>query len=176
MDNFDDNGFAWFSSFQQSRPGDPLFDKGMVRQKNLIDAFSEDMKNNNLPAVSWIIAPTSRSEHASHHPSIGENFTSSILATLQQYPDVYAKSVFILNYDEGGQFFDHSWTPTPPLSPSEGISTCSVEGEVNSEVKTTVPAPIGLGFRVPLLIVSPWYDNYKYIFIFDMRIYITYHI
>ncbi len=70
-------------------------------------------------------------------------------------PDVYAKSVFILNYDEGGQFFDHAWPPTPPLSAAEGVSTVSVEGEVNTDELTDVPAPIGLGFRVPLLIVSP---------------------
>jgi len=36
------------------------------------------------------------------------------------------------------------------------VSTVSVEGEVNTNVLTTVPAPIGMGFRVPLLIVSPW--------------------
>jgi phospholipase C len=29
-------------------------------------------------------------------------------------------------------------------------------GEINTAVKTDVPAPIGLGFRVPLLVVSPW--------------------
>jgi phospholipase C len=69
---------------------------------------------------------------------------------------VYAKSAFILNYDEGGQFFDHAWTPTPPLSSAEGVATMTVDGEVNAEVLTTEPAPIGLGFRVPLLVVSPW--------------------
>lgn len=31
-----------------------------------------------------------------------------------------------------------------------------VWGEVNTDVKTTEPAPIGMGFRVPLLVVSPW--------------------
>jgi phospholipase C len=78
------------------------------------------------------------------------------LKKLEQNPDMYAKSVFILNYDEGGQFYDHAWTPTPPLSESEGISTVTVEGEINTDVLTDVPAPIGLGFRVPLLIISPW--------------------
>ncbi len=68
---------------------------------------------------------------------------------------MYAKTAFILNYDEGGQFWDHAWAPTPPM-PGYGISTVTVEGEVNYEVETTVEAPIGMGFRVPLLIVSPW--------------------
>jgi phospholipase C len=56
----------------------------------------------------------------------------------------------------GGQFYDHAWTPTPPLTAAEGVSTVTVEGEVNTDVLTSVPAPIGLGYRVPLLIVSPW--------------------
>lgn len=156
IDNFDDNAFAWFHSFQNARPGDPLFEKGLRRQKNLVQAFSDDLSNGTLPQVSWIIAPTDLSEHASHHPANGEDLTARLLEELKDHPEVYKKSVFILNYDEGGQFFDHSWSPTPPLSPEEGVSTVSVEGEVNTEVQTSEPAPIGLGFRVPLLLISPW--------------------
>ena len=69
--------------------------------------------------------------------------------------------MFILNYDEGGQFYDHMWSPTPPIDEitgdgSGGQATMGVVGEINTEVKTEVPAPIGLGFRVPLLVISPW--------------------
>jgi phospholipase C len=39
---------------------------------------------------------------------------------------------------------------------SGGQATMGVGGEINTEVKTDVPAPIGLGFRVPLLVISPW--------------------
>jgi phospholipase C len=67
--NFDDNAFAWFSAFQQSRPGDALFDKGMKRYRSLIAEFEKDLNADTLPAVSWIIAPSSRSEHATNHPS-----------------------------------------------------------------------------------------------------------
>ena len=156
FDNFDDNAFQWFSKFQQSRPGDPLFDKGMIRYPSAIKEFSEDVTADVLPQVSWIIAPTSKSEHATNHPAAGEDFTANVLKVLEENPDVYKKTVFILNYDEGGQFFDHGYPFTPPMSANEGISTVSVEGEINTEVMTTEPAPIGLGFRVPLLIISPW--------------------
>jgi phospholipase C len=30
LDNFDDNAFAWFANFQSSRPGDALFDRGVI--------------------------------------------------------------------------------------------------------------------------------------------------
>ena len=102
IDNFDDNAFAWFSSFQKSRPGDSLFDKGLARSLSLLETFEKDLSEKSLPQVSWIIAPSWRSEHASHHPSVGEAFTARILKKLEKYPDVYAKSAFILNYDEVG--------------------------------------------------------------------------
>ena len=161
IDNFDDNAFAWFANFQKSRPGDALYDKGKKRVKSLIDELDKDMTEGTLPAVSYLIAPTHLSEHASHHPAAGEDFTAKILNVLQKHPDVYAKSVFILNYDEGGQFYDHHWSPTPPIDDvagdgSGGQATMGVVGEINTEVKTDVPAPIGLGFRVPLLVISPW--------------------
>jgi len=156
LDNFDDNAFAWFANFQKSRPGQPLFDKGMMRHVSLIEAFRADLESNSLPQVSWIIAPTDKSEHATNHPCAGEDYTARLLQTLTDFPEIYAQSVFILNYDEGGQFYDHAWTPTPPLSKQEGIATMSVDGEINTSLLTDVPAPIGLGFRVPLLIVSPW--------------------
>jgi len=100
-DNFDDNAFAWFAKYQQTRPGEPLFDKGMARQRNAIQAFRDDLANNSLPSVSWIIAPTRKSEHATNHPCAGEDYTARILATLAEFPETYAKSAFILNYDEG---------------------------------------------------------------------------
>lgn len=156
MDNFDDNAFAWFANYQASRPGDALYDKGMARSKSAIETFEEDIKAGTLPSVSWVIAPTHRSEHATHHPSAGEDFTARLLQVLEKYPDTYASTAFILDYDEGGQFYDHAWAPTPPMSAEFGQSTASVEGEVNSNVMTSEDAPIGMGFRVPLLIVSPW--------------------
>jgi phospholipase C len=127
IDNFDDNAFAWFQSFQKSRPGDALFDQGLSRSLSLIEEFAKDLAADTLPQVSWIIAPSWRSEHASHHPSVGEAFTARILKKLENHPKVYAKSAFILNYDEGGQFYDHSWAPTPPMSEKDGVSTVTTQ-------------------------------------------------
>ncbi|WP_425268921.1 alkaline phosphatase family protein [Kitasatospora cheerisanensis] len=43
---------------------------------------------------------------------------------------MWAKTVFILNYDEHGGFFDHQLPPVPPLAAGRGASTVSVDGEV----------------------------------------------
>jgi phospholipase C len=56
-------------------------------------------------------------------------------------PNVWAKTVFILNYDENDGIFDHVAPPTAP----EGTPDEFVHG-----------LPIGAGFRVPCIIVSPW--------------------
>ena len=148
--NFDDNALAWFASFKDAKPGQPLYDQGMAAVPDLVTAFADDVANNALPQVSWIIAPDYLSEHASFKPAYGENLTAQLLAALVAHPSVYAKTVFILNYDENGGFFDHVPPPTPPSSSANGLSTVTTNGEI------TDGKPIGLGFRVPMMVVSPW--------------------
>lgn len=161
-DNFDDNAFEWFEAFKSAQPGSPLYDKGLVRVPTgtLVDAFYQDVHNKTLPQVSIIIAPTWLSEHATNHPQDGEDLTARLISVLSapENIEVYSKTAFILNYDEGGQFYDHHWTPTPPVSEFDGKSTVSTVGEVllNGTEGVLPYNPIGLGFRVPLMIISPW--------------------
>jgi phospholipase C len=154
-DNFDDNAFAWFRTFQEAQPGSVWFDKGMYRAHDVVAEFTADLAAGTLPQVSWIVGPTNLSEHASYHPAAGEDFSARILRAVQAHPDMYRKMVFILNYDEGGQFYDHLWSPVPPLDqPADGVSTATTKGEVFPFFNASLP--IGLGYRVPLIIVSPW--------------------
>eukprot|EP00037_Helgoeca_nana_P022910 m.236138 g.236138 ORF g.236138 m.236138 type:complete len:869 (-) comp26171_c0_seq1:163-2769(-) len=159
-DNFDDNGFAWFDTFQKAKEGSVLYDQGMTRvpTNQLVPSFEADIKAGKLPQVSWLVAPSNQSEHASNHPAAGEDLTARFLKVLQENPDVYAKTAFIIDYDEGGQFFDHIWPPVPPITADDGISTVDVTGETVTSETEGVPAgtPIGMGFRVPLFVVSPW--------------------
>ena len=87
--------------------------------------------------------------------------TAKLIASLSENKEVYDKTAFILTYDEGGQFFDHHWTPTPPRNTklyNDGKSTVSTEGELTKDMIDLIEKdhPIGLGFRVPMIIVSPW--------------------
>src|SRR4030095_11821797 len=65
-------------------------------------------------------------------------------------PEVWSKTVFLLNYDENDGLFDHMPPYLPALGPALGASTVSVEDE------NYPAAPVGLGPRVPMLVVSPW--------------------
>lgn len=159
-DNFDDNGFAWFTRYKGANapPGTPWFDKGMATVPDLVQAFDQLVSNKSLAQVTWIVGPASLSEHATNHPCAGEDLTARLLAVLSnpEHADMYAKTAFILNYDEGGQFVDHHWLPNIPNNPNtamegpDGVSNIPVKEESN------IGMPIGPGFRVPLVIVSPW--------------------
>jgi len=156
-DNFDDNALAWFTNFKQAQPGQPLYDKGMATVPDLVAAFANDVANDTLPQVSWIVGPSNLSEHANYKPSYGEDLSARLLAALAANPAVWAKTVFILNYDENGGFFDHVPPPTPPTGNGDGLSTVSTEGEIyNGDFILPFKLPIGLGFRVPMILVSPW--------------------
>jgi uncharacterized membrane protein len=68
-------------------------------------SFSRDLASNTLPSVSYFVAPTALSEHATNHPAAGEDLSARLLAQLRAHPEVYKKTAFVINYDEGGQFF-----------------------------------------------------------------------
>ena len=95
-DNFDDNGFAWFKNFQDAKPGDVLYDKGMVRVKtnDLVKEFEQDVKGNTLPQVSWLIAPANQSEHATNHPAAGRFICSFIAGYARQSRCVQENCVY----------------------------------------------------------------------------------
>jgi hypothetical protein len=38
-----------------------------------------------------------------NHPQAGEDLSAQLIAVLKANPDVYAKTVFLINYDEGGE-------------------------------------------------------------------------
>ena len=130
--------------------GSALHRKGLATVPDIAQAFAADIAAGSLPQVSWIIAPTPFSEHANYHPADGEDMTARLLAGLVAKPDVWSKTVFLLNYDEQGGFFDHDPPPPPPGSAAQGQTTMTTTGEVSGG------QPIGLGFRVPMTVISPW--------------------
>ena len=160
-DNFGDNGLAYFARFRGlDRASEdhrrarswPAASTGVKNSHGdfLVDDFAADVAAGRLPQVSWIVAPTDASEHPEACPGFGQAMTARLIAALTAHPEVWAKTVFFLNYDENDGFFDHVPPPVPPISPAMGKSTVSVEGE------TYKGEPVGLGPRVPMLVISPW--------------------
>ncbi|WP_431824161.1 phosphocholine-specific phospholipase C [Burkholderia sp. F1] len=148
--NFDCNALAWFAQFKSAPTNSPLYQRGMTARG--VASLRDDVLADRLPQVSWIVPPFSSSEHPWWGPSFGEEFVSRILDALTSNPAVWAKTVFLLCYDEGDGFYDHVTAPVPPWKAGKGLSTVSVEGEIEQQSGL----PIGLGTRVPLLAISPW--------------------
>jgi phospholipase C len=78
---------------------------------------------------------------------------------LTQNPEVWKKTIFILTYDENDGYFDH----VPPfIAPDiRNNEAGKVSAGIDSGLEQVfaeidLPGSIGLGFRVPLVIASPW--------------------
>ncbi len=135
-----------------------------------LETFREDIGNGKLPAVSWIIAPTVYSEHpADSSPAQGGWYVQQVLDALTANPDVWSKTVLLINFDENDGLFDHLPTPCPPsVNPDGGLAGATTLGTADIAVKyhnhtpasSAQPAmdgrPYGPGPRVPMWIVSPW--------------------
>jgi phospholipase C len=143
-----DNIFLYFKQFQD--PDSTLFAKGAL--PSFPGEFQADVLADTLPAVSWIMSMGTLDEHPPASVMMGElAIVQQILSTLLANPRVWEKTVFIVTYDENGGFFDHVPPPTaPPGTPGEYLTKTPTYGSND-------PAgPIGLGFRVPTLVISPF--------------------
>ena len=128
-----------FRQFMDAPAGSPLQVKGMP--KAVDGQFEYDALHDRLPTISWLCPTDEACEHPNFMPAAGAEFIASKLDALAANPDVWAKTAFILNYDENDGLFDH----VPPPVPPEGTPGEFIHG-----------LPIGGGFRVPCIVISPW--------------------
>jgi len=148
-------------------------DNGVKRELNIpkgdvLYQFRKDVESGQLPTVSWLASAQNLSDHPSA-PWYGSLYVSEILNILTKNPEVWKKTIFIVNFDENDGYFDHvlPFVAPNPLGPttgkcSPGINTDLEYVQLENELKEGIPkreargGPIGLGFRVPLIIASPW--------------------
>jgi len=114
--------------------------------------FVADVAAGTLPSVSWLNAPPGQDEHPAFPPNAGARVTGHVIQTLLSNPKVWAKTVLFVTWDENGGFFDHVAPPSPPPgTPGEFVTTNSLPDKAAG-----ISGPIGLGFRVPMLVISPF--------------------
>ena len=107
----------------------------------MLSSFINDVKNNTLPQVSWIVAPAGYCEHPSYTPDYGAHYVNTVLQTLMSNPELWKNTALFITYDEHDGFFDHQLPPFPEPTVTDEY----IDG-----------LPIGPGTRVPMLICSPW--------------------
>jgi len=111
-----------------------------------VAAFFADCAAGTLPDVSFVdpsflqeVAGTGADDHPHNDVRAGQNYLNEIYAAVTKSPR-WDRTLLVINYDEWGGFFDHVAPPTRPITESE----------------TALGNDGRLGFRTPLMLVSPY--------------------
>jgi phospholipase C len=145
--NYGDNVLPYFKQYQTNST---LAANGLT--PTYPGDFQADVKAGTLPQVSWVLAPLINSEHPPAPEVYGEVVAANVLNTLVSNSAVWKQTALFITYDENGGFFDHV---PPPVAPAGTAGEYLTANPLPSDA-SGVAGPIGLGFRVPMLVVSPF--------------------
>jgi len=195
-DNFTDNPLIGFKQYRQANlasgkpvysdqavcpaydpakddAGNPLY-KGIANTMpdgGFLGTFRQAVLDGTLPQVSWIIPPATYSEHPGpSSPVQGAWYVQELLDALTANPDVWSKTVLLINFDENDGYFDHLPPPCAPSLDGQGGTlgkSTLAAGDMAYEyythtpyAGTNMPPPdgdcYGPGPRVPMWVISPW--------------------
>jgi phospholipase C len=147
-----DNILSYFKNFQD--PSSALYQQAFGPA--FPTDFLSDVLTGNLPQVCWVLASLVASDHPPAPALFGENTLSAMISALTANASLWAKTALFVTFDENGGFFDH----VPPVTPPPGTAGEYVTAPgVQDPAVVGNPAilgPIGLGFRVPMLVISPF--------------------
>ncbi|WP_459616075.1 phosphocholine-specific phospholipase C [Bordetella sp. 2513F-2] len=164
------HGGLAFESFRTAEPGSPLYEKGMKHYS--LEDLTNDVRNDTLPEVSWVLPWPAVSEHpgGGGSTSQGADYISRVLDALTSNPEVWSKTAFFITFDENDGLFDHLPPPAVPSYDADGKlmgkSTVPLDGEYfydpdrkylhPDDTISGTTRPWGLGPRVPMYVISPW--------------------
>ncbi|MGB8344069.1 MAG: alkaline phosphatase family protein [Ktedonobacteraceae bacterium] len=131
LTELDQAAISWRFYSDQAIWNAPLMLQGYSNSKNDVSSedFIPDVNNNHLPSVSWVTPPWNTSNHPPQVNGLGENFVTSIVNAIMNSP-YWSNTAIFLTWDDYGGFYDHV---SPPV----------LDG-------------LGLGPRVPLIVMSPF--------------------
>ena len=96
-----------------------------------------DIANNQLAAVSWVIPNGRASDHANDNDGSGPSWVASIVNAIGQ-SSYWSNTAIIITWDDWGGWYDH-------VPPPQVLVNCTQWG-----------CGYVYGFRVPLIVVSPY--------------------
>jgi phospholipase C len=142
--------------FKQYSAGSALAARGLAPVYP--DDFAADLSANKLPQVSWVLVTLPATEHPGFSDAVaGAAATRQVVEMIVSHPKVWQKTALFITWDENGGFFDHVSPPTaPPGTPGEYLAAPLPNDPKFHGVAEGFSGPIGLGFRVPMLVVSPF--------------------
>ena len=148
QDALADNVLTYFKRYSD---GSELRRRGVL--PTYPHGFHSDLLHNRLPQVCWVLLGLEETEHPGFSsPVAGELGARQIVEALVSKPEVWRHTALFITWDENGGFFDHVTPPTPPSRTKGEFLTV---GRLPAAAQG-IRGPIGLGFRVPMLVVSPF--------------------
>jgi len=154
------NPFAYYKSTSNPYHLPPTSDAaiGHSDQANHqydLTAFDTALKQNNLPAVSFLKAAEAQDGHAGYSDPLDEQkFLVKEINAIQQSPS-WSSTAIVINYDDSDGWYDH-------VAPT--ILNGSKDASNDSAICTTSSAPAAGGYadrcgpsqRLPFLVISPF--------------------
>src|SRR5262249_16179791 len=116
-------------------------------------AFKDAAAAGTLPQVSFVDphlsseGPTNDDEHPPSQLQIGQKFVSDIVHAGMKSPQ-WAKVAIFLTWDEHGGYYDHV-APPPACAPDDHPIDFGTSTDKTAKFDR-------LGFRVPLIVISPY--------------------
>jgi phospholipase C len=135
-----------------------------------IDDFFAAIKAGNLPAVSFLKAPSSFDGHAGYSdPLLEQTFLVNTINTIQESP-FWENTAILITWDDSDGWYDHQMSPIVNSSAVLNAANQSQDGDNlngpgkcgngNPSLKDAMGNPIqgrcGYGPRLPLLVISPF--------------------
>jgi phospholipase C len=112
--------------------------------------FFADAQAGRLPAVSYVEENFGyQSEENPQDIAYGEDFLRSVVTAVME-SSLWPKTALFVTYDEHGGWYDH-------VAPPKAVAPDDIPPNLTLSAKGTFPAGFDrYGFRVPLIVVSPW--------------------
>lgn len=131
LSDLDSHSISWRYYTETTIWDAPSLLQGYTHSANDVSTtqFIPDVTNHNLPNVSWITPPNDSSNHPPQMWEPGENFVTGIVNAIMN-SSYWSNTAIFLTWDDFGGFYDHV---APPV----------LDG-------------LGLGPRVPLIVISPY--------------------
>jgi phospholipase C len=126
--DFQSGGWLWtaFDAIRAVRYG-PEWKTNVITPETTV---LKDAAAGNLPAVSWVIPDYKNSDHPASHSNTGPSWVAQVVNSIGENPNLWKSTAIIITWDDWGGFFDH-------VTPNQ----------IDLQ---------GLGFRVPMIVVSPY--------------------
>jgi phospholipase C len=151
FDHLDQAGVSWRYYYQGSSSTAFLeqfatYKKDSAKVVPIANWYNDVQNDSTLPSVIFIERLSTTDEHPDSNVQTGAAFASGVINALINSPS-WKDSALIFTYDEGGGLYDHV-LPAREIEPDALQPQLSVADEPGAFNQS--------GFRLPLIVFSPW--------------------